>query len=42
MNIQFQNIDYVSVGEQVRKYRKEKGLTLLKLAEMVDVSESFK
>ena len=41
MNIQFQNIDYVSIVEQVRKYRKKKNLTLLKLAEMVDVSESF-
>ena len=34
-------IDYIELGKQIRKYRKEKNLTLLKLAELVDVSESF-
>ena len=41
MNFQSQDIDYISVGKMIRKYRKKNNLTLLQLAEMIDVSESF-
>ena len=41
MGDQRQNIDYDFLGKSIRKYRKNKNLTLLKLAEMIDVSESF-
>lgn len=41
MNSQCIDIDYVAIGQQIRKYRKAKNLTLLKLAEIIDVSESF-
>ena len=41
MNFQLKNIDYVSIGNMIRKYRKNKKLTLLHLSEMIDVSESF-
>lgn len=41
MNFQLKDIDYVSIGNMIRKYRKNKNLTLLQLSEMIDVSESF-
>ena len=37
MNFQLHNIDYVSIGNMIRKYRKNKNLTLLQLSEMIDV-----
>ena len=41
MNFNAHKIDYVSIGQSIRKYRKQKKLTLLQLAEMIDVSDSF-
>ena len=34
-------MDYVLLGQRIRKYRKKKGYTLEKLAEMLDVSTTF-
>ena len=34
-------VDYKKLGLRIRKYRKEKGLTMDQLAEMADVSSSF-
>ena len=34
-------VHYESIGKRIRRRRKEKGLTMDQLAEMVDVSSSF-
>lgn len=34
-------IDYEKIGLRIRKQRKEKGLTIDQLAEMIDVSSSY-
>ncbi len=34
-------MDYKSLGENIRKYRKAKGYTLEQLAELLDVSTTF-
>ena len=34
-------MDYISLGQRIRKYRKQKGYTLEQLAERLDVSTTF-
>ena len=39
--LQFDNNIYNTIRKNIRKYRKEKGITSAKLAEMVDLSHDF-
>ncbi|MDE6846970.1 MAG: helix-turn-helix domain-containing protein [Lachnospiraceae bacterium] len=41
VNLQFDNDIYNTIRRNIRKYRKEKGLTSAQLAEMVDLSHDF-
>ena len=40
-NIEFDNEIYDTIRRNIKKYRKEKGLTAAKLAEIVDLSHDF-
>ncbi len=39
--LQFDNNIYNTIRKNIRKYRKEKGITSARLAEMVDLSHDF-
>ena len=41
LNIEFDNGIYDTIRKNIKKYRKEKGLTAAQLAEMVDLSHDF-
>lgn len=41
VQIQFDNDIYNTIRRNIKKYRKEKGLTSAQLAEMVDLSHDF-
>lgn len=41
MSVQFDNNIYDTIRRNIKKYRKEKGLTSAQLAEMVDLSHDF-
>lgn len=41
VNLQFDNDIYNTIRRNIKKYRKEKGLTSAQLAEMVDLSHDF-
>lgn len=40
-NLKFDNDIYNTIRKNIRKYRKEKGITSSQLAEMVDLSHDF-
>ena len=40
-NIEFDNQIYDTIRKNIKKYRKEKGITAAKLAEFVDLSHDF-
>jgi len=40
-NLEFDNDIYGTIRKNIKKYRKEKGLTAAKLAELVDLSHDF-
>ena len=39
--INFDNDIYNTIGKNIKKYRKEKGITAAELAELVDLSHDF-